>query len=131
MTGRPKKDDSYTTTLKAPNGSGPGGSDSEVLWGQPVQISARAVPNREHIRKQVWDRLFADVCLRLEQTTTRHALAYPFESFRIATCAYSALYYRFTQQRGPKTVSMSIQKEPPVLYVQRGPNWTPKYRPST
>ena len=118
---RPKAEDSYTVTPHSPNGS----SDPNTLWGQIAEVKATDVPARIRYHKTIWDELYRELTLRLEQTNNRHALAVPFKDFKTVMRALTAIRHRFTRDHGAGSITLSAQKDPPVLYVQRGPTWSP------
>jgi hypothetical protein len=108
---RPKKE-TIEVTL-----SSNGQRDPEAVWGPPVELAAIDVPIQQ--RSQVWQDLYAEVILRLEKTPASRALAFPFKSEVLLKRAYAALRKRFV----PGVILINLRKDPPTLYIRRGPNW--------
>ena len=115
----PKSEDDYTVTL-SPNGH----ADPTTLWGTFVEVPASQLPTTFHLPRAVWDALYAEVSLRLERTPASKALALPFKNFNLVQRAHVALRLRANRDRGQQAISFRQQKEPPVLYMRRGPNWS-------
>ena len=109
--------DDYAVIPHSPNGS------SDRPWGQIAEVKTADVPAGRHTNHE-WDDLYRDLVKRLEQTDSRHALAVPFNDYQQLKLARIAIYKRFLR-RGTGFAVLRIQKNPPFLFVYRGPNWSP------
>ncbi len=96
--------------------------DPDVGYGQPVLVKATAIPSR---RTNRWISLYQDIILRLEQTPPDQALAVPFATYAFLKSAKATIFKRALKDHGADFVSLIVRKEPPTLYVRRGPNWKP------
>jgi hypothetical protein len=114
---RPKDQDNYTVPLRSSNG------DGGVPWGRIAELKIREAPI-PRTRQAKWDALYRELMLRLEQTDSRHVLAVPMKEPRLVTLAARALRWRF-EQVDPDFVEITTTSNPPVLYIKRGPNWSP------
>ena len=88
-------------------------------WGQPYEARAEEFEKKE----SPWDGLYADVLLRLEKTPAHKAIVYPFKTDHDADRAYEAISRRARLRLGKGHVISGTRRDPPRMFVRRGPNW--------
>lgn len=96
----------------------------ERLWAEPSEVSVSELPHA--VRRRTGSKyadLADDIVLRLEKTGPAHALAYPMRDFQSVKSARSSLYDLLKRAFGKQAVLFRIRKDPPTLYVRRGPNY--------
>lgn len=77
-------------------------------------------------RQGRWLALYRELCLRLEQTPSRLALAVEFDTYVDTKLAYDSLRRRFDGQHGPGFAELATRRHADgsgVLYVRRGETW--------
>ncbi len=89
-------------------------------WGQPYEVAAT-----DFEPPSKWEPLYEDALLRLEQTPASKAVVYPFEDDHTAERAYDGVVNRFRKRYGQHFIIAGVRKNPPRLFVRRGPNWSP------
>ena len=94
--------------------------DGVQPWGQPYEVAAT-----DFEPPSKWEPLYQDALLRLEQTPASKAVVYPFEDDHTAECAYDGVVNRFRKRYGQHFIIAGVRKNPPRLFVRRGPNWSP------
>ncbi len=87
-------------------------------WGQPYEVAAT-----DFEPPSKWEPLYEDALLRLEQTPVSKAVVYPFEDDHTAERAYDGVVNRFRKRYGQHFIIAGVRKNPPRLFVRRGPNW--------
>ncbi len=95
--------------------------DPDIGYGQPVLINAATIPSRASATR--WNALYQDIMLRLEQTPQTQALAFPFATYAVLKSAKAAIFKRSLKDYGADFVTLIVRKQPPTLFVRRGPNW--------
>lgn len=93
--------------------------DGTQPWGQPYEVVASdlQVPSQ-------WEPLYRDALLRLERTPSHKVIVYPFDDDRTAERAYSGVSGRFHKHHDAGFAICGIRRNPPRMFVQRGPNWS-------
>ncbi len=89
------------------------------VWGQPYETNAADI----EAKPSPWEDLYSDVMLRLERTSESKAVVYPFKADHDADRAYEAINRRSRKRHGAGFVVCGVRRNPPRLFVRRGPNW--------
>jgi len=95
-------------------------------WGQPYEVDAREVAPPPVGQ---WEGLYQDAMARLEQTPASKAIVYPFEDYRDAEAAQSGIQRRAERRFGVNAIRTGTRRDPPRLWVQRGPAWGKRLDP--
>lgn len=93
-------------------------------WGPIREIDADMIPPARTVGK--WFELYADLNMRLEQTSRAFALVIPFPSLKEAQNARTAMRKYFTERMGQGSIELSARKQDDgsgALYVRRGEAW--------
>ncbi len=97
--------------------------DPDPGYSAPIEIDAASISILR--RGGRWTQLYIDLPLRLEQTPASKALVLRFASYALVKSAKAAIYKRSLNDHGGHFITLVVRKEPPTLYVRRGPNWKP------
>lgn len=95
-------------------------SNGNVICSKIDTVEITAIPPSWE-RSHKWESLYADLCLRLEQTPKSLALQCEFASNKQARHAHSLLHRRFVHRHGAEYVNLVVRQK--MLFVYRGPNY--------
>ncbi len=93
-------------------------------WLSLKEVDLRDMPSPK-ARASVWTTLYEEIALRLEQTNGMNALAFEFDSYRIANNGRNQARVHFNKDYCKKYIKTAVRKHPggATLYVARGKDW--------